>query len=55
MATHSSILLGKPHGQRSPAGYSPSGRGESGATEHGHMKPHGPVGRQRHFGNLSTS
>ena len=33
-ATHSSILAGKSHGQRSLSGYSPWGRRESGTTEH---------------------
>jgi len=32
VATHSSILTGKPHGQRSLAGYSPWGRQESDMT-----------------------
>ena len=33
MATHSSILAWKPHGQRSLAGCSPCGRRESAMTE----------------------
>ena len=33
MATHSSILPGEPHGQRSLAGYHPWGRKESDTTE----------------------
>ena len=33
MATHSSILLGKSHGQRSLVGYSPWGHKESDRTE----------------------
>ena len=33
MATHSSILAGKSHGQRSLAGYSPRGCKESDSTE----------------------
>ena len=33
MATHSSILLGKSHGQRTLAGYSPSDGKELGMTE----------------------
>ena len=33
MATHSSILAWKSHGQRSLAGYSPRGRKESHTTE----------------------
>ena len=33
MVTHSSILSGKSHGQRSLAGYSPWGRKESDTTE----------------------
>ena len=33
MATHSSILAGKFHGQRSPAAYSPWHRAESNMTE----------------------
>ena len=33
MATHSSILAGEPHGQRSLAGYSPRGRKDSDTTE----------------------
>ena len=33
MATHSSILAGKSHGQRSLAGYSPWGHRESNTTE----------------------
>ena len=36
MATHSSILAGKFHGQRSLAGYSPWGPKESDTTEHEH-------------------
>ena len=34
MATHSSILAGKSHGQRSPAGYNLWGHKESDPTEH---------------------
>ena len=34
MATHSSILAWKSHGQRSLVGYSPRGHKETGATEH---------------------
>ena len=34
MATHSSILAGKSHGQRSLAGCSPWGREESDTAEH---------------------
>ena len=33
MATHSNMLAGKPHGQRSLVSYSPRGREESEATE----------------------
>ena len=33
MATHSSIVAGESHGQRSPVGYSPWGRKESDTTE----------------------
>ena len=33
MATHSSILAGKSHGQRSLVGYSPCGHKESDSTE----------------------
>ena len=33
MATHSSMLAGEVHGQRSLAGYSPWGRKESDTTE----------------------
>ena len=33
MATHSGILAGKSHGQRSLAGYSPWGHRESNTTE----------------------
>ena len=47
MATHSSILAGKSHGQRSLVGYSPWGRKQTDtaeATEHaahaGHEKLH---------------
>ena len=36
MATHSSVLAGKFHGQRSLSGYSLRGRRESDATEHTH-------------------
>ena len=36
MATHSSILPGKSHGQRSLAGYSPWGREELDTTEQLH-------------------
>ena len=34
MATHSSVLAGKSHGQRSLVGYSPWGRKELDTTEH---------------------
>ena len=34
MATHSGILAGKSHGQRSQVGYSPCGHKESDTTEH---------------------
>ena len=34
MATHSGILAGKSHGQRSLVGYSPWGLKESDTTEH---------------------
>ena len=37
MATHSSILAGESHGQRSLVGYSPWGRKESGMTEQLHF------------------
>ena len=37
MATHSSILAWKSHGQRSLAGYSPWGRKESDTTERLHL------------------
>ena len=33
LATHSSILPGEPHGQRSLAGYGPQGHTESDTTE----------------------
>ena len=33
MATHSSILAGESHGERTPAGYSPWGHKESNMTE----------------------
>ena len=36
MATHSSILVWKIHGQRSLVGYSPWGRKELDTTEHAH-------------------
>ena len=36
MATHSSILAWRSHGQRSLAGYSPWGHKESDTTEHAH-------------------
>ena len=36
MATHSSILACKSHGQRSLAGYSPRDRRESNTSEHKH-------------------
>ena len=38
MATHSSILAGESHGQRSLVGYSPWGREESDMTEHAGME-----------------
>ena len=38
MATHSSILAGRFHGQRSPAGYSPWGPKELDTTEHTHVR-----------------
>ena len=34
MVTHSSVLAGKSHGQRSLAGHSPLGHKESDMTEH---------------------
>ena len=37
VATHSSILAWKIHGQRSLTGYNPWGRKESDAAEHTHM------------------
>ena len=37
MATHSRILPGESHGQRSLAGYSPRGRKESDTTERVHF------------------
>ena len=37
MATHSSILPKKSHGQRSLVGYSPRGRKESDSTERAHV------------------
>ena len=45
MATHSSILAGKCHGQRSLAGYSPWGRKQLDMTErliHTHKADHRP-------------
>ena len=36
MVTHSSLLVGKSHGQRSLEGYSPWSRKESDMTEHTH-------------------
>ena len=39
MATHSSILAGESHGQRSLEGYSPRGHKESDMTEHTQMTP----------------
>ena len=40
MAAHSSILAGKPHGQRSLAGYSPWGHKEVGMTnQQAHCSP----------------
>jgi len=39
MATHSTILAGKSHRQRSLVGYSPWGRKESEATEHAYSFP----------------
>ena len=38
MATHSSILPGESHGQRSLAGYSPWSCQESGTNEHEHKQ-----------------
>ena len=40
MATHSSILPGESHGQRSLVGYSPRGRKESDMTERLHFHFH---------------
>ena len=40
MATHSSVLGGKFHGQRSLAGYSPWGCKELDTTEHAHTHTH---------------
>ena len=34
MATHSTIIAGKSHGQRNLSGYSPRGHKESDTTEH---------------------
>ena len=42
MATHSSILAGESHGQRSLVGYSPRGHTEWDTTEHTHMKAADP-------------
>ena len=38
MVTHSSLLVGKSHGQRSLEGYSPWSRQESDMTEHTHTQ-----------------
>ena len=40
MATHPVFLLGKSHGQRSLADYSPQGRKELDMTEHTHKYSH---------------
>ena len=40
MATHSSILPGKSHRQKSLVGYSPWGRKESDSIEHTHTHTH---------------
>ena len=43
MATHSSILPGESHGQRSLVGYSPQGRKKSDTTEQLHFTSPTPV------------
>ena len=56
MATHSSILAWKSHGQRNLAGYSPRGHKESDTTErlsmHAPTKPFGEPGKfSQHTGS----
>ena len=50
MTTHSGILPGESHGQRSLVGYNPWGRKELDATEHAHIEP-----KRSGVSNLSTS
>ena len=54
MATHSSILAGKSHGQRGWASYSPWGRKESDMTKHARMLP-SPNGRNPEIISISLS
>ena len=49
MATHSRILPGESHGQRSLAGYSPRGRKESDTTERVHFTSLHNISEQFHF------
>ena len=50
MATHSSILAGESHGQRSLVGYSPWGRKESDMTE----RTQRPIVGERKWGEGSA-
>ena len=47
MATHSSILPGESHGQRSLASYRPWGHKDSDMTEHTNIHTHQPTSQMR--------
>ena len=55
MATHSSILAGRSHGQRSLVGYSPQGLNQSDLTEHIHAHTHTHTHTHTHARFLSSS
>ena len=54
MATHSSVLDRKPHGQWSLAGCSPRGRKDSDTTEHCAPCRHSQCGKSCGFGQMSS-
>ena len=55
MATHSSVLPGKFHGQKSLAGYSSWGHKESDTTEHAHTHTHTQMRAGANFENKNIS
>ena len=55
MATHSSILAGKSHGQRSLMGYSPWGRKKSDTTECTHGNTHTALNDSTLLANKSVN